>query len=185
MPGLTNLFVEKTMKKISNHPEKFKGVMACDLFLSYMKNSTTLSPKDCFIINLSSSDHRGSHFICIFLDTSTSAEYFDSFGIESFDKNINKAMNYHGIKITHFRQRIQDISSDFCGLFCIGYLLWRQSGLSKTKFSSLFHTEKHFINNKIISELIQLFIANNKNAKKQDKSSTKCQGINSVQACSY
>ena len=85
MPGLTNLFVEKTMQEISNHPEKFKGVMACDVFLSYMKNSTKLSPKDCFIINLSSSDHRGSHFICIFLDTSTSAEYFDSFGIESFD----------------------------------------------------------------------------------------------------
>ena len=79
MPGLTNLFVEKTMKKISNHPEKFKGVMACDVFLSYMKNSTKLLPKDCFIINLSSSGHNGLHFICICLNTSTSAECFDPF----------------------------------------------------------------------------------------------------------
>ena len=96
MPGLTILFVENTMQEISNHPEKFKGVMACDVFLSYMKNSIKLSPKDCFIINLSSSGHRGSHFICIFLNTSTSAEYFDPFGIESFNKNINKAMNHYG-----------------------------------------------------------------------------------------
>ena len=131
MPGLTNLFVENTMQEISNHPEKFKGVMACDVFLSYMKNSTKLSPKDCFIINLSSSDHRGSHFICIFLDTSTSAEYFDSFGIESFDKNINKAMNYHGIKITHFRQRIQDISSDFCALQIISLQILQVSTVSE------------------------------------------------------
>ena len=159
MRGLTNGYVEDMMKSISLKPEKFKGVKPCDIFLKEIeRGQLKLLPKNCIILNLSSSNHSGSHFVAIFMNSENKAEYFDSYGLNSFDSNINKGLKHAGIKITAFDQGIQDASSDFCGLFCIGYLLWRQAGLGKKEFSNLFHKTEKNHNNKKISNLLLLFI---------------------------
>ena len=120
MPGFTNEYIEKLMYQISTQPTKFKGVLACDIFLDKVKkNKLLLKTGNCFIINLSSSNHEGSHFVSLFCTPGKVVEYFDSFGIPSFDSNVNKALTSH--KIVEFKTSIQDISSQFCGLYCSKY----------------------------------------------------------------
>ena len=120
MGGLTNGYVENLMTCISPKPEKFKSVWPCDLFLEEMRtNREDLKRGDCYIINLSASHHRGSHFVALFLTSKKTAEYFDSYALPStIDKNLNKAFSIASLEIQDFRKTIQDHSSQFCGIFC-------------------------------------------------------------------
>ena len=120
MGGLTNGYVENLMTCISPKPEKFKSVWPCDLFLEEMRtNREDLKQGDCYIINLSASHHRGSHFVALFLTSKKTAEYFDSYVLPStIDKNLNKAFSIASLEIQEFRKTIQDHSSQFCGIFC-------------------------------------------------------------------
>ena len=120
MGGLTNVYVENLMTCISPKPEKFKSVLPCDLFLEEMRtNREDLKQGDCYIINLSASHHRGSHFVALFLTSKKTAEYFDSYALPStIDKNLNKAFSIASLEIQEFRKTIQDHSSQFCGIFC-------------------------------------------------------------------
>ena len=79
-----------------------------------------LKAGNCFIINLSSSNHGGSHFISLIIMPDKVVEYFDSFGIPYFDSNINKALA--SFEIVAFNKTIQSISSQFCGLYCSMYI---------------------------------------------------------------
>ena len=80
MAGLSNEYVEKLMYKLSINPHKFKGVKPCDIFLNEVKsNKQLLNKGDSFIINMSSSNNPGSHFVSIFILSDNEAEYFDSF----------------------------------------------------------------------------------------------------------
>ena len=66
MPGFTNDYIEELMYKISTEPNHFKGVFPCDIFLDKVnKKKLLLKEKSCFIINLSSSNHSRSHFVCL------------------------------------------------------------------------------------------------------------------------
>ena len=161
MPGLTNQYIEKVMYKISTTPSHFKGVHACDIFLDKVINKKLLlKENNCFIINLSSSNHSGSHFVCILVMPGKVIEYFDSFGLPLFDSNISKALT--SFKIEIFTKTIQDNSSQFCGLYCITYLLWRQLGLKKTQYSVLFDTEKKTGNDDTVLKLVEIFVKEKK-----------------------
>ena len=161
MPGFSNEYIENLMYKISTKPNHFKGVYPCDIFLDKVnKKELLLKEKNCFIINLSSSNHRGSHFVCLLVKPRKVVEYFDSFGLPLFDINIKKALT--SFKVEMFDETLQDMSSEFCGLYCsklqsqsnlitlcknihfflVSYLLWRQLGLKKKQYSGLFNTER-------------------------------------------
>lgn len=67
MSGLSNQYVEDLMLQLSIQPEKFKGVKPCDIFLKEIQdNHHKLEKGNCFIINMSTSEHQGSHFVSIF-----------------------------------------------------------------------------------------------------------------------
>ena len=119
MGGLTNGYVEQLMYRTSYFPLNFIGVRPCDLFLELMKkNKGNVKIGQCFIVNLSSSNHSGSHFICIYIASNNKLEYFDSYGIPSIDNNLNKAFGIIDMEVSTFRKQVQDNSSQFCGLFC-------------------------------------------------------------------
>lgn len=119
MGGLSNAYVEELLYTLLNDSNKFKGVFACDLFLEYMKKKHhSLKANDCFVINMSSSNHGGSHFVCLMINSKHKAEYFDSYGMPSIDSNINKALNIANLKTLTFQQQIQNLTSQFCGMYC-------------------------------------------------------------------
>ena len=167
------------MYEISTRPNHFKGVYPCDIFLDKVnKKELLLKEKNCFIINLSSSNHRGSHFVCLLVKPRKVVEYFDSFGLPLFDINIKKALT--SFKVEMFDETLQDMSSEFCGLYCsklqsqsnlhnllhyvknihfflVSYLLWRQLGLKKKQYTALFNTEKKDGNDATVLKLIEIF----------------------------
>ena len=120
MGGLSNGYVEELLYAALNSPNKFKGVYPCDMFLEFIKKNRHLfKTGDCFVINMSSSNHGGSHFVCLIINTKGNAEYFDSYGLPySVDSNINKALADAGLKTSTFQQQIQSLTSKFCGVYC-------------------------------------------------------------------
>ena len=145
------------MYEISTEPGHFKGVSPCDAFGETVINKKLLlQEKDCFIINLSSSNHGGSHFVCLLVMPEKVIEYFDSFGLPLFDSNISEALASFKVEVS--KKTIQDNSSQFCGLYCITYLLWRQLGLKKNQYSALFNTEKKTGNDGTVLELMKIFL---------------------------
>ena len=123
MPSLSNENFETLMFKFSLNPEKIKGIKPFVIFLKDIEqNHYGLVEGDSIIINLSSSNNTGSHFISLYIPSKTQAEYFDSFALPSFDSNINKAMQAANLKVTEFKTPIQDFSSQFCGLYCSKYI---------------------------------------------------------------
>ena len=140
-------------------PRTFKGVLPCDLFLEHIKTNTNeLRAGDSYILNLSSSNSKGTHFVCFFVSDSQTGEYFDSYGLPSFDSNLNKAFKHTNLEMSSFKMRLQSDTSQFCGLYCIAYLLFRQVGLPIKTFEQQFYNNKLHLNDKVTLDLIKMFI---------------------------
>ena len=156
MSGLSTYYLQNLMKICSFNPKTFKGVFSCDNFHQKIKERySNFSPGDRYIINLSSSNHSGSHWVAIQVNTPHEAEYFDPFGLDCFDNFIKKGLEDQNITISAFKKTIQDPSSQFCGLYCVAYLLCRELDISKSTFASFFHDNELLKNDIICVEIIK------------------------------
>ena len=157
MSGLSTHYLQNLMKICSFNPNAFKGVFSCDKFYLKVKD-INLSPGDRYIINLSSRNHSGSHWVAMQVNTPQEVEYFDPYGLECFDNFIKKAIQEQNVMISTFKKTIQDPSSQFCGLFCVAYLLCRELDISKSTFASFFEENKLLKNDIICVEIIKNII---------------------------
>ena len=156
MSGLSTYYLQNLMKICSFNPNTFKGVFSCDNFyLKVKERDINLSSGDRYIINLSSSNHSGSHWVAIQVNTHHEAEYFDPFGLDCFDNFIKKGLEDQNITISAFKKTIQDPSSQFCGLYCVAYLLCIELDISKSTFASFFHDDELLKNDIICVEIIK------------------------------
>ena len=62
MHGLSTSYLSNLMTICNFDPKTFKGVFSCDNFYQKFK-ATHPTPGDQYIINLSSSNHSGSHWV--------------------------------------------------------------------------------------------------------------------------
>ena len=143
--NMENSFLEKVSKLCLKN--KFNGVWPCDYF-ALIPN---LKPNQKFIINLSSSNHPGSHFVGIYVAKNV-VYYFDSFGVKNFDKNIEKVLKKYKKPVQYFDECIQHKFSKLCGLFCICFLLYTPEKLQE--FSSMFDKNNLLVNDKICLDII-------------------------------
>ena len=159
MEGLNTEYMSNLMKICTLKPNTFKGVFSCDNFYNNVKNRhVNLFPGDKYIINLSSSNHPGSHWVAIKINKSKSAEYFDSFGLDCFDKFIKSACEERNISLVPFKKAIQHPFSQLCGYFCIAYLICRDVNISKTEFAEFFSSQKLKDNDNIAVHIINTYI---------------------------
>ena len=156
MSGLSTYYLQNLMKICSFNPNTFKGVFSCDNFyLKVKERDINLSSGDRYIINLSSSNHSGSHWVAIQVNSPQKAEYFDPYGLECFDNFIKRTFEEQNITISTFKKTIQDPSSQYCGLYCVAYLLCRELDISKCTFASFFDDNELLINDIICVEIIK------------------------------
>ena len=88
------------------------------------------------IINLQNSNQPGSHWIALKRDNNV-IYLFDSFGIGYLSIGIFKV--FKNFKIIKNIYRIQDILSNFCGMFCVLFILYDIEGKNDfIKFLILF-----------------------------------------------
>ena len=156
--GLNTVELQELMKFCSLYPEDFLGVLPCDIFLEYAKQKK-LSSKSRHIINLSSSNNSGSHWVCIILK-GKKAYYFDSLGHKCYDKNILKAFEEMDVNFDYSNVKIQHNKSIHCGYFCVARLLCDEVETSNEQFISLFDQRHLDKNDEICISIIKAFIDN-------------------------
>ena len=99
------------------------------------------------IINLQNSDQPGSHWITL-KRVKSIIFLFDSFGIGYLPTTIFKV--YTNFKIMTNIYRIQDISSNLCGMYCVLFILYDiKSKNDFIRFLTLFNSND-FLKNELI-----------------------------------
>lgn len=145
MSGLTNDFLEKiTSKLIPN----FLGVYSANEVVS-RKNNKSFS----VIFNTGRLGTAGIHFVSLFV-TKNILYYFDSFGDQHIQQDIAKFIHKLNRKCVMLCEPIQDLSSNFCGLYALAFLLWKKKNKSLKTFYSLFSESNLKLNDKIVTDYI-------------------------------
>ena len=133
---MSNIFINNLLKDYKN----FVGCFSKDQ-IELIENNKS------FIINLSNSNEPGSHWIAL-KRVNNAIFIFDSFGIGYLLIRIFKV--FKNFKIITNIYRIQDISSNLCGMFSVLSILYNIEGKNNfIKFLTLFNS-----NNFLKSELI-------------------------------
>ena len=123
---LSNIFINNLLKD----NKKFIGC--------FSKDQISLIDNNKSIINLQDSNTAGSHWIAL-KRVRNDIFVFDSFGVGYIPIGIFKV--YKNYKMITNIYRIQDISSNLCGMFCVLFILYDIKNKNDfIKFLTLFHS---------------------------------------------
>ena len=107
--GLTNKYVEDVCNLVLRH--NFIGTYPIDLF----PFKTDIKKPYSMVINLSTSEEPGSHFIAMYI-SNNKIEYFDSYGLPPISYRILEFINNNNY--IHNNLTIQNMNSTHCGYYC-------------------------------------------------------------------
>lgn len=113
MSGISNLYIMKILEKY-NIP--FLGVFAIDTLPQVVSNNSGL------ICNLSRITEKGSHFIAMYFKNSK-IFYFDPLALDISVTYFKEYLDAFRKCVVYKRQQIQDDQSEFCGFFCMYFIL--------------------------------------------------------------
>ena len=85
------------------------------------------------IINTQASTQTGEHWVAVVL-TETKCYYFDSFALPIIQPNIHMYLQPHYKNICYLDIRIQDITSNYCGAYCVCFVLHVKDDVSYNNF---------------------------------------------------
>jgi hypothetical protein len=148
MSGLTIGYLEEIGKKICG--STFAGVFPCDLHPN-VKNKSVFS----VIFNLSKHNQDGTHYVCLFVDKKKII-FFDPFGKICSNEDIKKFIKLHLNKRRFIETSnvIQDTTSNFCGYFCLAFLISQYQNMTTKIFFNIFDKCDLSKNNKIVTKFI-------------------------------
>lgn len=129
----------------------FKGVFAADCLPSRVK-----LPFAC-IINLSTSKHRGSHWVSLYIDKFGYCEYMDSYGFKPKINYILYFLKLHCKNIKFNKIQLQHITSNTCGRYAAIFLLYKLNGGTLHNFVNLF-SKNTYINDITINNYFHYFV---------------------------
>ena len=87
----------------------------------------------------------GPHWVALCFSESGYAEYFDSYGLPSYNLEIMSYLQNHSISWT-FNHQTTRFNIKLCGHYCCLYALHRVRGLSMTSFSNMFSPARYTCN---------------------------------------
>lgn len=90
------------------------------------------------VYNASPSTDPGTHWLSIWLSNDTTAEVMDSLGQRPVYPEVLSFLRRHASRSVYSTQRIQDINSNACGLYCLSHGLARARGYSFAQWLSRF-----------------------------------------------
>lgn len=114
------LFSTDLVNILNSQSRSFRGVYACDKLPSDLCCQENFS----IVVNLSPHTEEGSHWISI-ISTASCVIYADSFGLPPMNKAIlNFLLKCNRPKIYWVTQRVQADTSQYCGYYCILYIIY-------------------------------------------------------------
>ena len=134
------------------------GVYAADrLPRSYKKPAA-------FIANTDSYGGAGVHWVAFYIPAKGRAEYFDSYGLDTFIEGHLEFQSLSRISWLVNKKSLQGLQSTVCGQHCLAYLIARMRGYSMKSFQSLF-TSDVTKNDRLVRTIINKNYKNNCNIK--------------------
>lgn len=143
--GLSNSYLEKLGKKLL--PKTFLGVYPSDIHPKSSKKDYS------FIFNTGSSNTSGEHFVAVF-KTYKKVFYFDSFGVKPNKKLIQRFLHRLKLPIISFKTPLQAEDSNFCGFYCLAFLLMKYNKIQTSAFVRLFSNTNLKQNDTVVIEFI-------------------------------
>ena len=107
--------IEQILRKLMPPTCAFLGVFSRDT----LPRAIIRYPA-CYVTNTDKAREPGSHWVAVFMPSSSSLEYFDSYGWLPDAYGLNVSPSHHNSKC------LQSLGSNVCGQYCI-YLLYRRS----------------------------------------------------------
>lgn len=101
-----------------------------------------------FIINLSPSNHPGTHWVALYIDERGDGTYLCSFAMLPRVRTIQNFIRFHCKTIEYNRMQLQSPQSAFCGHYAAIFLIHMFKGLG------LRHFQKQFSTNLILNDLL-------------------------------
>lgn len=122
----------KSLSKCLKKEKCFGGVFPKDKIKGCRRN------KCGFIINIDSSSEEGEHWVALFINNKK-GEYFDSFGLPPFEKEI-KIFIFRNCKkgCVYSSKQLQSFESQTCGVYAMLFVLWGCKGKKFGAFLNLF-----------------------------------------------
>lgn len=108
-----------------------------------------------FIVNLSPSDHGGSHWIAIFIDEEGEGTYFCSFAMRPKVRSIQYFLRMHCKKVHYNNMQLQAMKSTFCGQYSAMFLIHAFNGLGLSEYLKQFSTNL-ILNDMLIRKMFVL-----------------------------
>ena len=110
----------------------------------------TSFPKS-MIINTQPSGHPGEHWVAVVL-TQTNCYYFDSFALPTVPPNIYMYLQPYYGNICYLDIQIQDIRSNYCGAYCVSFVLHVQDDLTYDQFIGHYYSDDFLQNDEILKQ---------------------------------
>lgn len=127
----------------------FRGVYPSDMLPAVIKNYPS-----AFVVNLSPSCERGTHWIAIYLDGKKCCYYFDSFGFPPNNPSIEKFIRKNSTSQVISMAELQSTNSTVCGAYAICFIIFHTNNNDgKCGFYELF-TCNPFINDICIQKTL-------------------------------
>lgn len=123
------------------------------------KLGTVKSQQFAIIANSDRSDQPGMHWVALFKQrNSPIIEFFDSCAmpIEFYDSAFMKFLHLKGRVTRSSKVRIQSLSSNVCGQYCIYYLIHRVKGVSFENVLQMFNENDLESNDSIVREFVRV-----------------------------
>ncbi len=111
----------------------FIGAFPCDKIPAMSSRMKKYS----VIVNLDTSQEAGSHWIALLIKNKT-VFYYDPLGQKNNNEHITDYMNKFAVQLYN-KQQIQSKLSDYCGLYCLGFIIHSNSCTSPiNRFNAMF-----------------------------------------------
>lgn len=140
--------IEKVLLKDPYTKKIFTGV--------YARDELPKKPKwpECFIINTDPRSKPGTHWLAIHYNQDGHCYFFDSYGFRPAHFRLESYINSTSTSWTYNKIRIQG-NSDYCGYYCILFLLFKCRDKSLQFFNSF--SKNYYVNDKIIYNQIKKY----------------------------
>jgi hypothetical protein len=114
---MNNIQINAILKKDKKSKKCYLGTFPIDKLPKIFKYPT------CFIINNQKSTEIGEHWLAVYFDSKKHCYFFDSFGMHPTFYNLTNYLKKKSIKINYNKLQLQSIFTEYCGYYCIIFLI--------------------------------------------------------------
>ena len=107
-----------------------------------------------YVINNKGSNHPGEHWLSVYYNNEGEAYFFDSFARGPYTYGLGKFLAKTSTKFKYNTTQIQSIFSEYCGYYCIYFILLCCRGIRPEEFLKFLFNKKLFLNDYRIKHLL-------------------------------